>query len=454
MKPYLPILIPITVFLFLKISNLGIRLSDTNIYFYTAHQLLQGKMLYKDIFFTNFPLLPYASMIYYFLVNKSLLWYYFTPAVEASIISFFIYHIAFHYSKDRLISLTSTLLYLFSFIILATTDHQTGVFLASLFSIISYYFLFEKKRFVVSGIFIALTLLTKAYFLPIFLALLVTYLIKNPKKTVPFLLGAAVTAVIILLPSLLFAQSEFIRDVFIYSLTRSQGIDKGNIVWFFIKHELPLFMLLLLNIVFIRKQLFFGLLSIFSIIFVLLYQDIYYLYLNFAVPFLALSFAFTYTRIQKELHLQRMVIPSLIFLIIIINLSIYLASFRNMQKVPQIQEIVTQIKQENPTVLYGVNSLTPALAYLAGIPLLNNIVDTNENIFRKGFLKKDVLTREAIKQHGMIVTQGVSYPSFNIRQDIVGGMFNAEEMQKSCTLRESYPVKTEGLENRVNLFSC
>ena len=53
MKRYFPLFIITSIFLLLKLTNLGIRMSDTNIYFYTAYELLQGKILYKDIFFTN-----------------------------------------------------------------------------------------------------------------------------------------------------------------------------------------------------------------------------------------------------------------------------------------------------------------------------------------------------------------------------------------------------------------
>src|SRR3989344_479861 len=118
MKQYLPILIVIGIFLFLKITNLSIRLSDTNIYFYTAYQMLQGKVLYKDIFFTNFPVLPYISMIYFYIVGKSLSWYYITAAIEASIVSFLLFYLILQKTKEKLIALTTSLLYLFSFIIL------------------------------------------------------------------------------------------------------------------------------------------------------------------------------------------------------------------------------------------------------------------------------------------------------------------------------------------------
>ncbi len=454
MKRYLPILIVIGIFLFLKITNLSIRLSDTNIYFYTAYQLLQGKVLYKDIFFTNFPVLPYVSMIYFYIVGKSLSWYYITAAIEASIVSFLLFYLVLKKTKEKLIALTTSLLYLFSFIILTTTDHQTGVFLASLFAILSYLLIFEKKKYVFGGVFIALALLTKAYFLPVFLAIVITLAIKDYKNLFLFLLGVGGATFLILLPSLILARNDLIRDVFLYSLTRSQGISKTNILWFFLRHDFLLVVSLLSSLVMVRKYLFFSLLSLFSLLFIIVYQDIYYLYLNFIVPFLCLSFANLQLFLREKFHIQKMVVPTIVVIFLLINLIIYFSSYRTLQKVEQADQLLSLIRKENPPVLYGVNSIAPALAYLTQTPLLNNIVDTNENIFRKGFLNADSLTTDAINQHAMIIAPGVFYPTFNVQEDITGGIFNKEKIKTACILKGSVPVKTEGSENRLNLFSC
>lgn len=454
MKRYLPILIPIAVFLLLKISSLGIRMSDTNIYFYTAYQLLQGKLLYKDIFFTNFPVLPYVSMIYFYIVGKSLTWYYFTAAVEVSVVGFLLFHIVWKKTKDSLIALTTSLLYPFSFIVLTTSDHQTGVFFASLFAVLSYFFTFEKKQYAIGGACIALALLTKAYFLPVFLALFVTLAVKNYKKLFLFFIGATAAAVIVLLPSLLLARNDLIKDVFIYSFTRSQGIEKVHILWFFLKHDFLLAVLFLSNIFLIRKHLFFALLSLFSLLFILFYQDIYYLYLNFAIPFLCLSFANLHSFIREKLRIQKMVAPSIVAIFLAVNLGIYISSYRNLQKVVSIDQITALIRKEKPPVLYGTNDITPALAYLTNTPLLHNVIDTNENIFRKGFLQNQQLTHDAIQQHAIIITQGALYSEFNLKVDIIGGIFDQDAIQKFCTPLQSFAVVTEGNVNRMNLFQC
>lgn len=453
MKKYLPYFLLALPFFLLKATSIGIWLSDTNIYFYTGYKLLQGQVLYKDIFFTNFPLFPYASALYVLLTRGNLPLFFFTSAVEVLVVGFIIYKIILAQEKSRIIALCSSGIYLYSFIVLATSNHQTGVFLGSLFAILSYSF-FIRKRLFVSGIFIACALLTKAYFLPIALSFFLFLLIKKRSVLMPFLLGSIVTFLIILSPSLLLAAQDLFRDVIAYSLTRSQGIPKMNIAQFFMTHD-PLYILILLwNILMIRRHLLFGMLSLLSIVFFLFYQDIYYLYLNFCIPLLALSFPTLYNSIQKTFSLQKMVLPTIIGIILTINTVTYFHSFRTQQKIENIEAITSLIKKQNPPTLYGINSLAPALSYLTDTPLLNNIIDTNENIFRKGFLNKQNLTDRAIEQEALIISNAAIYPGTTINYPLLGGIFVEEKVIKSCQLIGTYFIKPEGVENAITIFDC
>ncbi len=452
-KRFLPILILILIFLIFKLTNLGIRLSDSNIYFYTGYQLLQGKVLYKDIFFTNFPLLPYISSLYFLLTAGNLNLFFLTPAIEVCSVSFIIYLITYKKNKEVFPALISSLLYLFSFIILSTSDHQSGVFIASLFSIIGYYFYLNKKYFF-AGIFVSLMFLTKAYFLPIGLTFLAVFSWeKNIKKSLPFFLGAVIAGIIIMLPTIIFAFPDFIKDVFTYSITRSQGVEKSAIAWFFITHDFPLFVLLLSNIFMIKKYKFFGLLSIFGIIFFLFYKDVYFLYLNFLVPFLALSYPEFYKTVNKNFGIQKFIIPTVLFCFMFYSFVTYAAGFRNLQKINP-DQAVTIIKKEHPKSLYGANDITPSLSYLSGTMLLNDVIDTNANIYRKGFLNSKKLTTDAINQKSILVTHGAYYPESGVNQEVTDEIFDKELVKKSCKLIGSFPVQTEGPENRLNLLRC
>lgn len=460
MKKYWPYLLLALLFLLLKLASLGIRLSDTNIYFYTGYQLLQGKILYKDVFFTNFPLFPYISSLYALITGGSLIAYYFTAAVEAVITGFFIYLIVLKQYKNSLLSLLCAALYLCSFMLLSTTDHQSGVFIASLFAITSYYFYTEKK-FLLTGIFIGVSLMTKAYFLPIFLTYvsIIIWDLKEKKlkrgEVGKFLGGFLGSVGVIMLPTLVFAPRDFIRDVFEYSLTRSEGIPKFRIFWFFITHDILISASLIYSIIMIRAHRFFGILSLLGLAFFFLYKDVYYLYLNFLLPFMSLAFANLYIALEKRLTVQTMVLPTIVGIMLMINLFIYLNGYQSLQRIQNLQQLTDTINTINPPYLYGGNGVTPALAYLTKTPLVNPSIDMNSNIFRKGFLSAEKLTDEALVKNAMFVGEGIDYPEFNAYQPITDEIIDIKQLEKKqCTLVKAVPIKTEGYQNRINLISC
>ena len=467
MKKFLPILLILLPFLLFKIFNLSVRLSDSNIYFYTGYQLLQEKILYKDIFFTNFPLIPYASAAYFLLLFGNLKLFFLTPAIEATVVGSLIYLITIKQFKNPLLSALSSLLYVYSFIVLATSDHQSGVFLASLFAVLSYYF-FASKRYVLTGVFIALALLTKAYFIPILAAYIFTILFERSeaesrnntttfslqaRKIGLFCTGFIVTIFLILLPTLLFAFPDFIKDVFTYSLTRTQGVEKGRIIWFFLTHDPILFTVLIFNLYLLLKKHFFGFLSLFGILFFFLYQDIYYLYLNFLVPFLSLSFPLFYQTVQKQFPVQKYILPTILGVFLVYNVFSYLSGFKDLQKV-NIDAMAQAVSEQNPKYLYGINSLTPALSYTTGVPLLNDVIDTNPNIYRKGFLDAEKMTADAMNNNALIIGEGLDYPSYGVQDPLVGEIFNEDKIKQSCTLSAAFPVQNEGPQNRITFFSC
>lgn len=455
MKQILPLLLGILFLFFLRVSNLSIRLSDTNIYFYTAFEILQGKMLYKDIFFTNLPLFPYISSLYLFLSGNNIFFYYLTPTIEISCISLLIYFIVKKKYQETMLALCASFLYLFSFMILSTSEHQTGVFMASLFAVIAYYFK-EEKKYIITGIFLSLMLLTKAYFIPVLGAFFITTLLeKNKKYFIQIIGGFLGMTGIILAPFLLFSQQELFRDVFSYSLTRSAGVSKIDILWFFIIKDLFFFILILFNVYLIKKNNFPGILCLLSISFFILYSDPYYLYLNFLPPFLCLSLPYFIISVRKHFQLQKMVYPTIMILFLFYTFSTYYGNFRNLGTYQQIDRLTSSIRQQpQPVTLYGVNDATPALAFLTKSSLLNNIVDTNTNIFRKKLLDATQLTNDAIQQKSLIVVHGAYYPEYGIDQKIVDEIVDEQLMKKRCKLIHSEPIFTEGITNRLNLFSC
>lgn len=451
---FIPLFSFLLIFFVVKVTNLGIRLSDTNIYYNLAYQIIHGKILYKDLFFSNFPLFAYISSLYYFVAGGNINLFYLTSIIEVGVITFFIYLINYNSTKNNLLSTLSSFLYVFSFIVLSTSDHQTGVFTASLFAALSF-FLFQKNKFFISGVFIALALLTKAYFIPIPLSFLTILLInRNWKKLLHFSIGLTITLIIILLPSLSIAPKQFFNDIFGFSLMRPSGISKIDVGWFFITKDFLLFVLLIFNLINFKRNKLFAAFSFWGIAFFAYYQDVYYLYLNFLIPFLCLSLYEFFEFSKNKLGLQKLVIPTIVFIFLTLNFYTYISSYRNLQKVNDIDKILSVIKKEKPEFFYGINDLTPALLILANTSPLNNIRDAHEYFFTKGLYDKEILTDSAISSKTIIISHGADYPEINVKQDILDGIFNKEKIYQACRILLSVPVQSEGVANRINFFKC
>jgi len=451
---HLPIILVLLSFLIIKITNLGVRLSDTNIYFDIAYQITQGKIIYRDFFFSNFPLFAYISSLYYFLVGKNLELFFTTTVLEVITISSLIYYITYKKTKGYIVSFLSVILYIFSFIVLSTSDHQTGVFTASLFAVLGYLFLYKKNYFL-SGLFVAMSLFTKAYFIPVTASFFVYILLKrNFKNFLIFTITFIIIGLFIVLPSLLLSPKEFIHDIFLFSLSRPAGTLKSDVLGFFIGKDFLFFVILIFNLINFKKNLFFSLISLFSIILFFYFQDVYYLYLNFAIPFLCLSLYEIYDFWTKDLKLEKIIIASVVIVFIVFNLFNYLSGYKDLEKISNFETMTKSIIQQKPKYLYGVNDITPAFFSITNLLPIDNVRDAHEYFFSKNALNKEALTNKAIHSKTIIISHGAYYPDQNIDQKIVDGIFDNNLVLKSCKLLASFPVQAEGVINRINLFKC
>jgi hypothetical protein len=147
-----------------------------------------------------------------------------------------------------------------------------------------------------------------------------------------------------------------------------------------------------------------------------------------------------------------MIIPIILGFIVMINLFQYFSTSRN-QTIPNFNQIVQGIKTLHPSVLYGTNDITPLLAYETQTPLLNNIIDTNPTIFRKGILNSTALTKDALSQHALFVGHGLEYPEYNIKRTFIDEIFDPS-LLNNCNLIGNIPVVTEGNINRLQFVTC
>jgi len=343
-------------------------------------------------------------------------------------------------------------LYMFSNLVLVTSDHQTGVFTASIFTLLAYFFL-ERKNFITSGSLVGLSLLTKAYFLPIVISFII-YLIfvkKNYRHFFLFLAGFIIFSIIVLMPFIILAQKEFITDVF-YSVTR-EGIAKPDVIAYFIGYDFILFSILVFNLFNSKKNIFFALMSFTSIFFIIFYQGLYNVYLNFVIPFLAISFYNLSNFLTSRSPTLKIALPIILLFIIVINITLYARHFSNNYKVEGIDSIIELIKKENPKYLYGTTDITPALSYLSDVPLLDNIIDTNPNIFRKGLLDSKKLTQKAVDLRTIVIVRGPD-DKLGIANLPINEVFDKNLLKKHCNALSGFPINTKSNVNSIILLKC
>jgi hypothetical protein len=158
-----------------------LAITDVNNYIYIAKLMSEGKLLYKDIFLDNFPLAAYIGFFYRTITFGDMHLFRLTGTIEALALTGILYHYEWKKSKSMWIGLFVALTFCSSVLFMRTAFDQSGLFTSLLFFISGFIF-WEKKRFTLSGVLIALAVLTKAYMFPLGLALFVSTIILHRKK--------------------------------------------------------------------------------------------------------------------------------------------------------------------------------------------------------------------------------------------------------------------------------
>lgn len=130
----------------------------------------------------------------------------------------------------------------------------------------------------------------------------------------------------------------------------------------------------------------------------------------------------------------------------------YLHDYAQDSTVPDVSKIVKLIQSEKPDYLFGSVEVTPAFSYLANVPPLGNIADTNDVLFATGVLNKDKLNIKAYTTKTIIISKGVYYPG-KIIQPVDASIFDVNILS-SCVILGSFPVEGGDFVNRLNIIKC
>jgi hypothetical protein len=442
----------VLVFLIIQLANNQVIVSDTGLYLYTAKQLLQGKTLYKDLFFDNLPLFPYISAGYLLLFRGNILAFFYTSALECAGMALLLFKIILKKYNNYYYAYSGILLFLFSSYILLISRFQIGITTASLFILLSYYLLLSKKG-LLAGISMAACLLTKGYFLPIAGAIsiwAITYL--DRKQLTRYIMGVGVGILLGILPFLVVSWREIVDYVVRFNFITRSGTGKWGAGLLFIKTDWPLLALSFFLTIFKKDFFILGVGLAFLVSF-FLYKDFYYIYFGMIIPWLCLGCVGGYSLNLKLFEKPWRLIIVLSIIISLYNLYYFATRSSSIGNLPDYKKMVSDINTIKPKYLYGDMDIAPILAYSTNIPLLNNFIATDQNFYRSGILDNHKLLKQAIENNTLIITYGLDYPEEGIKEDTVTGIVDRNEFKTSCNVANTYPTDWYSI-NRINFSIC
>jgi len=444
------------VFFILKIIEMQFKFSDGHTYMYMAKAVLEGMIPYRDFFFASPPLQIYIIAFGKILVGNEIILLNLIPIFATIGSSFFIFK--FMQKKfGEIEGLVASTLYLFSFLVLLTTDYSTGIHLTTFFILGMIYFIEIDKPFI-AGIFASFALLTRLYApFPIAGALIYLFIYKK-KDILKFIVGAITFFIPLSLFFEIISNGNYLNQIFFFRLNLISGIGLSKIAvsQFFIIGDLILVIGSILWIVFDKekKKLALPLITtIFSIFLYIIYSDIYYLYFGLIIGPLAIFTTKLIFKFKSYKNFNKL-LAFLIILLVIINSIIYIANYATASNIPFHKEISSFVKENSSEgdTIYGSFEITPLVSLESERALAGNIIDTNpKNIMTKEFEIGEII--EKIKGVKFIIVKATLLES----GELVG--FDAstpsEFIQNNCTLVKEYPVvKDLSYSNIILVFDC
>ncbi len=349
--------------------------------------------------------------------------------------------------------------------ILTTSDYFSGIHLTVFLCLLSIYLLVAKNKPVWSGIVSVLALLVRFYAAPIVLALIIFILFDKNKHQHfwGFILSSGALFIgVNLVLYLIFKQSYF-QDVIIYHLLKFEELDKMRVFNFFLRWDWLLLIWAGLSILIVRqKEMLLPLLAAaFGGIFLYFFKDIYYLYFNLILPFLAVLAGLSLGEMLKAWASPKSFYPALVLISVFLlllsgyNTFYYLQNHAKAARIGYLQDLNRFILENSgpKDKIYGSFEIAPLVAALTKRPLANNFIDTNDKTFSTGLfdlnqrekiLKQEkvkfILTKVLVGQNGNLLELG-RYISFNF-------------LKSNCRVVKKYPIYKDYYSNLMLVWKC
>lgn len=454
------IAIGLTLALFYWIKSIGFsyRFGDGNAYFYMADQFLRGLLPYRDFLIADPPLLILLLAGIKAIISNNIILFQAVPILLESATAI----ILFLETRKKLPNLAkfAPALYLFSFLILSTTDYLTGLHFVIFFIALAYYF---REKPYLSGFFWGLATLIKLYVVPGFLGWIIWLkLSKQTKLLQKTIISYVLTGAIFMLPFLIISPWPVIDQIIIHQFNRPAGISKVKIFSFFIMHDLILLIMAGISF-FVAKNLKTILPFLGWIIFYLIFKDLYYLYLGVLAFWIILSVYELFIYLKESAQgtwlgssyqqLSIIIIISILFSQVV-GIRLYQQTIQPKGLFPQVEAVADFIKQLPQKPLYGSHEVAPLVALKANRQLFNDHADTNAQLFGSGVLDKEKISAEAAQEGVYLLTKIANIPQNPNLDQGYEGYFDQKIFEKYCQRLEIFDGPDFELFSDIAIYEC
>jgi len=455
-------LLTIFIFLVIKIPQIDFRYGDENIYFYMGQLITHGFLPYQDFFFASppFEILFNAFLILIFGFNIFVLKI--VPLISVVGVAVILY-VLLRYWKKTFAGLMAVIFYLFSFLILTTSDYSSGVQLTVFLFLLTIYFL-EKDKPLLAALISVLTMLTRLYALPILLAVFIYYFVTKRRSSKIFASLATILFLIVNLFLWLVFKNNYLSDVYLYHFLKFEELDR-SLVWnFFLRWDFVLIVFGILAIFIVKfRKIYLSVFCLISgVIFLLFFKDIYYLYFNLILPFLVLLATLAVLELAKTFsYTNSGAVISFILIVVLLagvsgyNVYFYFKDHAKTARIEYLKNFNQFILEnsESDDKIYGSFEITPLVAGMTGRSIAGNFVDTNNKTFSTGLFKlsdrEKILIAEKVK---FIITKTLVDQKGNLLE--FGNFISLDFLTKNCLVVKKYPIYKDYSSNLTLLWQC
>ena len=444
------------LFLIYKFSHLLFRFGDGNAYLYMARSLLSGQLPYRDFFLADPPALVLFLTPFVAIFKNHLLWLQMLPSILESGTATLLY--LFLRRRENPLAFLAPAIYLFAFSTLATSDYLSGVQLVIFASVLAI-FLHDRGSNFWSGVAWGIAAMAKLYALPAIVGFLIYLAIRRDWRTVTrVVLGTTAAATVLMGPFLLISFDKVWQYMVIHQFHRPPGNAKAAVWGFLFAKEWFLLIAAVFGGFVSGKRRWALILPLgLTALFFLLFQDLYYLYLDNMIAYLAILavifLGYLWGRAGTKKIAAMLVLFYAVFLFA--GFADYQSNFLTRGRFENAPEVAALVKtMPDGKYLYGSHEVAPLVALLADRSLLPGYIDTNAQAFGSGAQDRELASRLLVENGGFLIARITDLPDLGIRDAGYEGLFNQDIFKNVCRRAAVFPSTSRESDNFLVLYHC